>query len=216
MARITLPHENPAWIYEDLEPGQYEKATGRVFNRAPKQIQENVEHLATKLGEVLSFNDGVNLSGDGSIQSNRNNIYIVPNKHPRGYELPLPAGMTVDERLHEIVITDVDTQKHYYKPEHFTIKDSKTLITKTEFLKDQKLLFRIWVKSNKTESYLPNAKVLANTLIPIPPTLSYIPTVNRLVIALDGVIQKNVRVVDGGIQFLFDVHAAQEILFISL
>ena len=56
---LTLPHENPAWIYEEIDETEdnYEDWTGEVLNRSPKQIQENVEALRSLLsGTNVSVN----------------------------------------------------------------------------------------------------------------------------------------------------------------
>lgn len=41
----VLPYEMPSWIYEGDNPDEYEYGTGIVLNRAPKEIQTNVESL---------------------------------------------------------------------------------------------------------------------------------------------------------------------------
>lgn len=42
---VNLPNPTPQWIYEGLDPQQFEPATGLVINRAPKQIQENIVEI---------------------------------------------------------------------------------------------------------------------------------------------------------------------------
>lgn len=51
MTSFRLPVTNPTWIYEGLDQSLMEEATGLVFNRAPKQIQRNVEALANYISK---------------------------------------------------------------------------------------------------------------------------------------------------------------------
>ncbi|BCG50060.1 hypothetical protein [Ralstonia phage RP13] len=45
----TLPYPSPSWIYEGLDPSQWENATGTVINRAPKQLLLNDIALAAAI-----------------------------------------------------------------------------------------------------------------------------------------------------------------------
>lgn len=56
----VLPYPVPSWIYEGADDSKYEKGTGVVLNRAPKQIQENVLKLKSisdlKINALNLFN----------------------------------------------------------------------------------------------------------------------------------------------------------------
>jgi len=60
---ITLPNPTPDWIYEGVDPAHFEDATGPVTNRAPKQIQSNIQYLVTILNTL--FTDLENFDIDG-------------------------------------------------------------------------------------------------------------------------------------------------------
>lgn len=213
---INLPFENPEWIYEGLDPSLFEKAVGRVINRAPKQVQENVEALRKFLQDVSSKIDGLNMSGDGSVQDNRTNIYITSTEIYSGNLISLPEGMTVDERTQDIVLTDLDTGFHYYKGRHFIIRDEKTLEASVMIKRGVRLLFRIWNKKKKVFRDLLQTTLVAGNVYTINPDLEYIPTINTLLVAVDGVIQKDLTIDENKITFGFDIEAGREILLMVI
>ena len=213
---INLPHENPEYIYEGLDQSLYEPVTGATTNRAPKQIQENVKSLRRELEGVTTDVASINRSGDGAIMDNRTNTWIVPADIFDGTRITLPEGFTVNGVTQEIVLTDVDSGKHYYYPFHFSILDSKTLESKTNITRGKRLLFRVWNKQTRVVRTLLDYSTTAGKKIPVPTNLDYIPTVHSLLVQVDGITQREYTYEDGFITFGFDLTQGQEIIFISI
>lgn len=207
-----LPFENPEWIYEGLDPSIYEKVAGRVTNRAPKQIQANVEEIVKWFNDLERIVRGINISGDGSVQDNRNNIYVVENEIFSGFTLKLPEGMSVNELTQNIVLTDQARGKHYYNLKHFIIVDPTTLEIRTNIKRGTELLIRIWNKKKKVHREVLKETLQAGKAFYIPSDLDYIPTVNELMVQVDGVTQKDVTIEENEITFGFRVEKGREIL----
>ena len=125
-------------------------------------------------------------------------------------------GVTVNSVTQEIVLTDVDSGKHYYYPFHFSILDSKTLESKTNITRGKRLLFRVWNKQTRVVRTLLDYSTTAGKKIPVPTNLDYIPTVHSLLVQVDGITQREYTYEDGFITFGFDLTQGQEIIFISI
>lgn len=64
----VLPYPEPSWIYEGTNPDYYEYGTGIVLNRAPKEIQENVESLLKFIKNRVEYLDLINVESWDSLK----------------------------------------------------------------------------------------------------------------------------------------------------
>lgn len=77
---VSIPWQEPEWIYEGYDSNKFEDATGIVTNRAPKQIQENVlkivENINTDLDPRLTILEKIRTIYKDSALYNNANTYV--------------------------------------------------------------------------------------------------------------------------------------------
>jgi len=81
----TITYETPDWIYEGDDPALFEPVTAVVTNRAPKQIQQNVQNLknyinSTPIGNengIWALETSVNLTGQIQNSSYRKSVIAL-------------------------------------------------------------------------------------------------------------------------------------------
>ena len=112
-----LPNDAPSYIYEGNDAGQFEDADGPTLNRAPRQIQDNVDFIAqqvdirTNIVEAASSPHVAEIGSQILVSFSSGTVALSSTNASTGETISLfvPAAVAISVRLDSAIGTVIDT-----------------------------------------------------------------------------------------------------------